>query len=93
MAWERPGSKSFRSARGLVAVLCGIAGFAFLMWLFPNCDANSRQARMAKSLPPERLAELYAMMAEMRAALPADERELMRRDLWQEQIPVQSEHG
>ena len=42
----------------IVSILCGIAGFAFLMFVFPNCDANSKKGRMVKSLPPERFAEL-----------------------------------
>ena len=75
----------------VASILCGFAGFAFLVWVFPNCDASSKQGRMANSLPPERLAELYATRAKLRSALPADEREVRRFDLRQEQIPKEFE--
>ena len=70
----------------VASIFCGITGFLFLMFVFPNCDADSKKGRMVKSLPPERLAELYAAMAKLRNALPPEERR-RRWDLRGEKIP------
>ena len=70
----------------VVSTLFGVAGFVFLMFVFPDCESSSRKGRMVKSLPPERFAELYAAMAKLRNALPPDER-LRRGDLSGQKIP------
>jgi len=70
----------------VASILFGIAGFAFLLFVFPNCDASSKKGRRAKSLPPERLAELYTAMAKLRNALPPEKRNGYS-DLSGEEIP------
>jgi len=74
----------------MISILCGIAGFVFLTQVFPNCDASSKKGRMVKSLPPERLAELYTAMTKLRNALPPEDQR-RRSDLAGEMIPKEFE--
>ena len=70
-----------------ISILCGIAGFALLLWVFPNCDADSRQARMARALSQERLASLHHAMSELWKRSPKDAQNLPQVYFSQDQIP------
>lgn len=82
---KKRGCGCLASAAGLA-----VAGLIVLIWLFPNCDASSSQAKMARGLPPERLAELYRTMGELYGALPEDEKKYQQ-TLFGEKVPKEFE--
>jgi hypothetical protein len=51
-----------------------MGGFFFLTTLLPDCSATSRQAKMARSLSEDRLAELHAVIASLVANVPEGDR-------------------
>jgi hypothetical protein len=63
-------------------------GFALLIWAFPACDADSKQARMAKSLSRERLADLHRAMAALWSGLPKEDGEVAHIEIHHSKFPA-----
>ena len=76
---------------GLLLVVVVVGGFLWLLGSFPDCSAGSKQARMARDLPTDRLEELHQAMIDLRASIPEDERDY-REEFWGDDIPAQF-HG
>jgi len=66
-------SNTFRlKVLALVSLVMG--GFFFLTTLLPDCSATSRQAKMARSLSEDRLAELHAAITSLVSNVPEEDR-------------------
>jgi hypothetical protein len=66
-------SNAFR-LKVLALFIVVMGGFFFLTTLLPDCSATSRQAKMARSLSEDRLAELHAVIASLVANVPEGDR-------------------
>ncbi|MEK7950302.1 hypothetical protein [Luteolibacter soli] len=87
MSTSRKESRRKRPGCLVISILGGIAGFAFLMLVFPNCDANSKQGRMARSLSRDQLAGLHRAMTKLWDKIPKEERESAHIRFGSDQIP------
>jgi hypothetical protein len=72
MSSSRKGDARKKPGCLVISILCGIAGFALLVFVFPSCDADSKEARMARSLSQDRLASLHHAMSELWRKSPKD---------------------
>ena len=84
-SWSRP-SKD-RSGCLIAALLCGFLGMGLLILLHPDCSATSKQAKMVRSLPQERLGELHRAMTALWSAIPPAERDDADMEFFEGQIP------